>query len=108
MNSNVVYHPKLGRYVYKHKGSGIMVDDIFKPLRKVASSCFKKIAEPCCQKKQYRSGISQAGEKLKKTSEKAGDIMKKLSSMRTNPKQNSKPKPKTAKMKRELTSIINV
>ena len=33
-----MYRPKLGRYVYKHKGSGIIVDNIFKPLRKVASN----------------------------------------------------------------------
>ena len=59
-----VYHPKLGRYVYKHKGSGIIVDNIFKPLRKVASNVLK-IAKPAA-KKAIQSGISQAGEKLSK------------------------------------------
>ena len=103
-----MYHPKLGRFVYKHKGSGIIVDNIFKPLRKVASNVLK-MAKPAA-KKAIQSGISQAGEKLsKKASEKAGDlIMKRLSSMRTNPMKNSTPKPKTAKpmKKKESTDMI--
>ena len=28
------YHPKFGRFVYQHKGSGLIVDNIFKPLMK--------------------------------------------------------------------------
>ena len=27
------YHPKLGRFVFQHKGSGLIVDNIFKPLK---------------------------------------------------------------------------
>ena len=27
------FHPKLGRFVYKHKGNGIIVDNILKPVR---------------------------------------------------------------------------
>lgn len=77
------YHPKLGRYIYKHKGSGIIVDNIFKPIRKVASVVLNKFAKPVA-KKAIQTGISKAGDKLsKKASEKAGDmIIKRLSSMR--------------------------
>ena len=32
-----IYHPRLGRFVYEHKGSGIIVDNIFKPVKKVLS-----------------------------------------------------------------------
>ena len=73
------YHPKLGRFVYKHKGSGIIVDNIFKPMKSVVSSVFKKFAKPLA-KKALESGISHTGERLgKKISEKSGDlIMKKL------------------------------
>ena len=39
-----VYHPRLGRYVYEHKGSGLIVDNIFKPLKSLASSAFKQVA----------------------------------------------------------------
>ena len=31
-----MYHPKLGRYVYEHRGSGLIVDNIMKPLKAVA------------------------------------------------------------------------
>ena len=37
------YHPKLGRFVYKHKGSGIIVDNIFKPMKSVVSSILKSL-----------------------------------------------------------------
>ena len=55
------YHPKLGRFVYKHKGSGIIVDNIFKPMKNVVSSVFKKFAKPVA-KKALESGISHTGE----------------------------------------------
>ena len=37
-----IYHPKLGRFVYKHKGSGIIVDNIFKPVGRVLRGCPRK------------------------------------------------------------------
>ena len=74
-----IYHPKLGRFVYKHKGSGIIVDNIFKPIKSVLTSAFKKVAKPMA-KKALESGISHAGDKVgKKAAEKSGEmIMKKL------------------------------
>ena len=91
------YHPKLGRFVYEHKGSGIIVDNIFKPLKSLASSAFKKVAKPMA-KKALESSISHAGDKLgKKAAEKSGDfIMKKLhgstKSSITKPIRTTKPK----------------
>ena len=78
-----VYHPKLGLFVDKHVGSGIIVDNIFKPMKSVASSIVKKFAKPL-GKKALKSGISHAGERAgKKIAEKSGDlIMKKLGNMR--------------------------
>lgn len=77
------YHPKLGKFVYKHKGSGIIVDNIFKPMKRVMSSVVGKFAKPF-SKKALKSGISHAGEQVgKKISEKSGDlIMKRLQNMR--------------------------
>ena len=77
------YHPQLGKFVYKHKGSGIFVDNIFKPLKSAASSVFKKFAK-LVARKALESGISHTGERLgKKISEKSGDLtMKKLANMR--------------------------
>ena len=51
-----IYHPKLGRFVYEHKGSGIIVDNIFKPIKSVLTSTFKKVAKPMA-KKALESGI---------------------------------------------------
>ena len=78
-----VYHPKLGVFVDKHVGSGIIVDNIFKPAKSVLSSVVKKFVKPM-GKKAIESGISHAGERLgKKTAEKSGEIiMKKLKNMR--------------------------
>ena len=80
------YHPKLGRFVYKHKGSGIIVDNIFKPMESIVSSVFKKFAKPVA-KKALESGIKNTGERIgKKISEKSGDlIMKKLAKARATP-----------------------
>ena len=73
------FHPKLGRFVYRHKGTGLIVDNIFKPMSAVASAVFNKFAKPVA-KKALQAGISHAGEKLgKKAVEKSGDlIMKKI------------------------------
>ena len=77
------YHPNLGKFVYKHKGSGIIVDNIFKPMKSVLSSVAGKFARQS-GKKALKSGISHVSEKIgKKTSEKSGDlIMEKLRNMR--------------------------
>ena len=85
------YHPKMGKLVYKHKGTGVIVDNIFKPMKAAAkaatSAVFKKFAKPVV-KKALEAGISHTGEKLgKKAAEKSGDIiMKRLAKMRISPK----------------------
>ena len=43
-----LYNPKLGKFIYKHKGSGIIVDNIMKPMRKILSPIVKKV---CCKKR---------------------------------------------------------
>jgi len=40
------YHPKMGKFVHKHKGNGLTVDNIFKPIRTIASS----LAQPFAKK----------------------------------------------------------
>jgi len=68
------YHPKMGKVVYKHKGSVIIVDNIFKPIRTMASS----VAKPIMKK-----AIKYAGDKI---AEKSGDlIMKRLRGVKQKP-----------------------
>ena len=56
------FYPKLGRFVYEHKGNGIIVDNILKPMRRVASSLGKTVVKPFA-KKALQSVISHAGDK---------------------------------------------
>ena len=105
-----IYHPKLGRFVYEHKGSGIIVDNIFKPLMSLTSSAFKKVAKPMA-KKALESGISHAGDKLgKKVAEKSGDfIMRKLhGSTKQSMNKTMKPtKPTKPKQEEDYNTILN-
>ena len=72
-NYKRIFHPSLGRFVYKHKGSGLIVDNIFKPIKMIVDKVLKPVA-----KKALKSGIESAGDKLgkkvvEKVVEKAGD-----------------------------------
>ena len=55
----------MGRYVYKHRGNGIIVDNIMKPLKKVASMLTGQVVKPFA-KKAIEAGVSQAGNKVGK------------------------------------------
>ena len=100
-----VYHPKLGIFVDKHVGSGIIVDNIFKPMKSVASSVVKKFAKQS-GKKALKSGVSHLS---KKTSEKSGDlIMEKLRNMRIgDARQRAKIVPPVKQQKESTDMIIN-
>ena len=102
------YHPKLGRFVYEHKGSGIIVDNIFKPIKSVLTSAFKKVAKPMA-KKALESGISHAGDKLgKKAAEKSGEmIMKKLHGPRIAKQSTSRSTPKQEDYNLILNRLIS-
>ena len=106
------YHPKLGKFVYKHKGSGIIVDNIFKPIKSAMSTVVKKVVKPF-GKKALKSGISHAGEQVgKKISEKSGDlIMKRLHNMNSLPPmknhQQKTTKPHEKKRQESTNMIIN-
>ena len=39
-----IYHPRLGRYVYEHRGNGLIVDNLFKPLQRKAKEIGKKLS----------------------------------------------------------------
>ena len=102
------YHLKLGKFVYKHKGSGIIVDNIFKPMKSVVSSVVKKFVKPL-GKKGIESGISNAGDRLgKKISEKSGDlIMKRLRNMRKGNAGQKTSTPSINQQKESTDMIIN-
>ena len=90
-NYKRIYNPSLGKFVYKHKGSGLIMDNIFKPMKMIVDKVLKPVA-----KKALKSGIESAGDKLgkkvvEKVAEKSGhffikDLQKK------NPKSTKKQK----------------
>ena len=85
------HHPKMGKFVYKHKGNGLIVDNIFKPIRTMASFVFKNVAKPFA-KKAIKSGVEHAGDKIgRKVAEKSGDlIMKRLRGVKRNTSNNKR------------------
>ena len=66
-NYKRIFHPSLGKFVYKHKGSGLIVDNIFKPIKIIVDKVLKPVA-----KKALKSGIESAGDKLGKKAVKSG------------------------------------
>ena len=78
-----IYHPKLGRYVYAHRGNGLIVDNLLKPLGRKAKEFGSKVVKPFLKKKA-KEIISKAGEKLgqkaiekwTQKSENAGDLIR--------------------------------
>ena len=76
-NYKRIFHPSLGRFVYKHKGSGLIVDNIFKPMKMIVDKVLKPVA-----KKALKSGIESAGDKIgkkvvEKVAEKSGHLFMK-------------------------------
>ena len=101
-----VYHPKLGIFVDKHVGSGIIVDNIFKPMKRILSPVVKKFVKQS-GKKALKSGVSHLSKRAnKKTSDKSGDmIMEKLRNMRIGDvRQNALPLP--IKQQEESTDML--
>ena len=100
-----VYHPKLGIFADRHVGSGIIVDNIFKPMRSVVSSVAKKFV-----KQSGKKALKHVSEKVdKKKSEKSGDlIMEKLRNMRIGDVgQRAKIVPPIKQQKESTDMIIN-
>ena len=57
-----IYHPRMGRYVYKHRGNGLIVDTLMKPLKSVAKSVLGNIVKPFANKQLRRVSLTLAKE----------------------------------------------
>lgn len=102
-----IYHPSLGKFVCKHKGSGFIVDSIFKPMKKIAFAIAKQVVKPIA-KKALTGGTEHVGKKI---SEKGEDmIMQKLSNKfgnKISSKPAVKPAARSAAKLQESTKMIN-
>ena len=72
------YHPKKGRYFYKHKGTGVVTDSLFKigkvlkkPMVKLAKQVGKKVAEKGAEKVSTVL-VKKAGDKIENILRKRG------------------------------------
>ena len=68
-----IYHPKLGGYVYEHRGNGLIVDNIMKPLKAGLSTAANKAARAVVSK--FTKG-AKAKATAKKAQEKSGDLIR--------------------------------
>ena len=64
-----IYHPSLGRYVYEHRGNGLFVDNIMKPLKGAISAAASKagraVARAIGKKHLKQQKLRQRRQKLK-------------------------------------------
>ena len=108
-----IYHPKLGGYVYEHRGNGLIVDNIMKPLKAGLSTAANKAARAVVSKftKGAKAKAKSAKAKATKAQEKTGDLIRQRLS-RSRGKQSKSRTPQTsrgnAKMTRnEVNTLIN-
>ena len=109
-----IYHPKLGRYVYAHRGNGLIVDNLLKPLGRKAKEFGSKVARPFLKKKAKET-ISKAGDrlgkkaiqKLTKKNENAGELIRqRLDGKQTNGRQTIGKKSQTEDANAFLNNLI--
>ena len=107
-----IYHPKLGGYVYEHRGNGLIVDNIMKPLKAGLSTAANKAARAIVSK--LSKGAKAKAKAIKtKAEEKSGDLIRqRLSGSRgrqgRTPKTSQRSKATNAKMTRnEVNTLIN-
>ena len=110
-----IYHPKLGGYVYEHRGNGLIVDNIMKPLKAGLSTAANKAARAVVKK--FTKGAKEKAKAVKaKAEEKSGDLIRqRLSGSRGKQSRQSRQstsrgrsKASNAKMTRnEVNTLIN-
>ena len=98
-----IYHPRTGRYVYKHRGNGIIVDNIMKPLKRAASALTGQVLKPFA-KKAIQAGVAHAGERVGKKAadkviERSGELIRKKAVLRKSDKVNKVNKVKARQSK---------
>ena len=98
-----IYHPKLGGFVYEHRGNGLIVDNIMKPLKAGLSAAANKAARAVVSK--FTKGAKAT--KATKAQEKSGDLIRQRFS-RSRGRQSRGRSRGNAKMTRnEVNTLIN-
>ena len=73
-----IYHPSLGRYVYEHRGNGLIVDNIMKPLKGAISAAASKAGRAVARAigKKASKTAKAAAAKATAKAEKSGDLIR--------------------------------
>ena len=75
-----IYHPKLGGFVYEHRGNGLIVDNIMKPLKAGLSTAANKAERAVVSKfsKGAKAKAKAAKAKISDSirNEKSGDLIR--------------------------------
>ena len=69
-----IYHPSLGRYVYEHRGNGLIVDNIMKPLKGAISAAANKAGRAVAR--AIGKKAKTAAVKATAKAEKSGDLIR--------------------------------
>ena len=70
-----IYHPKLGRFVYEHRGNGLIIDNVMKPLKAGLSTAVNK-ARRAVVRKFGKKAKEKAKSATVKIVEKSGDLIR--------------------------------
>ena len=102
-----IYHPSLGRYVYEHRGNGLIVDNIMKPLKSAISAAANKARRAVA--KAIGKNASRTAKAAAAKSEKSGDLIRKRLAQVGAPKTpRGRSRASKAKMsKNEVNTLIN-
>ena len=107
-----IYHPKLGGYVYEHRGNGLIVDNIMKPLKAGLSTAANKAARAVVRKfsKGAKAKAKSAKAKISDSirQEKSGDLIRQRLSRSRGRQSRGRSQASNAKMTRnEVNTLIN-
>ena len=67
-----IYHPSLGRYVYEHRGNGLIVDNIMKPLKGAISAAANKAGRAVARAVKATAKAEKSGDLIRRRLTQAG------------------------------------
>ena len=110
-----IYHPSFGRYVYEHRGNGLIVDNIMKPLKGAISAAASKAGRAVARAidKKASKTAKAAAAKATAKAEKSGDLIRRRLTQVGTPKtprgrSKASNKAKSPKMSQnEVNALIN-
>ena len=103
-----IYHPKVGGFVYEHRGNGLIIDNIMNPLEAGLSTAANKAARAVVRKFTKGAKAKSATAKATKAQEKSGDLIRQRLSRSRGRQSRGRSRASNAKMtQNEVNTLIN-